>query len=63
MRPVKVSNVQFNAQPRDGRLLVTGHLLMQPYDRSAPPREFTMQAEFASRDGDVVMTRLTRAPD
>jgi hypothetical protein len=62
-RPVKVSNVQFNAQPRDGRLLVTGHLTMQPEDRAAPPREFAVQAEFAARDGAVVMTRLTRAPD
>jgi hypothetical protein len=62
-RPVKVSNVQFNAQPRDGRLLVTGHLTMQPDDRATPPREFAVQAEFAARDGAVVMTRLTRAPD
>jgi hypothetical protein len=63
MRPVKVSNVQFNAQPREGRLLVTGHLTMQPYDRAAPPRSFAVQAEFASRQGAVVMTRLARAPD
>ncbi|MES3001705.1 MAG: J domain-containing protein [Pseudomonadota bacterium] len=62
-RPVKVSNVQFNAQPQGGRLLVTGHLTMQPYDRAGPPREFAVQAEFAARDGVVFMTRLTRAPD
>jgi hypothetical protein len=63
-RSVKVSNVQFNAQPREGRLLVvTGRLLMQPAGGALPPREFAMQAEFASRDGTVVITRLVRAPD
>lgn len=61
MRPVQLTNVQFKAEPRDGRLLVTGHVLMQLRDRAVAPRELAVQAEFAARDGAVVMTRLSRA--
>ena len=63
MRPVKLSNVQFRSEPHDGRLLVTGHVLMQLRNQSIPPRELAVQAEFAARDGSVVMTRLVRAQD
>ncbi len=61
MRPVQLTNVQFKAEPRDGRLLVTGHVLMQVRDRAVAPRELAVQAEFAARDGAVIMTRLSRA--
>lgn len=61
-RPVKVSQVRFNAQRSDGGLLVTGHVLIQA--RNAPaPKPLALQAEFASRGGTVVMTRLARAPE
>ncbi|MBG9389050.1 J domain-containing protein [Caenimonas aquaedulcis] len=63
MRPLKVSNVQFDAQPRDGRLLVTGRLTVQSRGEPIAPRDFSVQAEFASREGGVVMTRLARAPE
>ena len=63
MRPVKLSNVQFRSEPHDGRLLVTGHVLMQPRNNAIAPRELAVQAEFAARDGSVVMTRLVRAQD
>jgi hypothetical protein len=56
MRPVKLSNAQFKSEPRDGRLLVTGRVQIQ--GRDAVPRELTVLAEFAARDGTVVMTRL-----
>ena len=58
MRPVKLSNAQFRSETRDGRLLVVGRVQMQLRDRSLPPREFAIQAEFAARDGAVVMTGL-----
>ena len=63
MRPVKLSNVQFKAEPRDGRLLVTGRVTIQVRDASVPLRELAMQAEFASRDGTFVMTRLAQAQE
>ena len=63
MRPVKVSNVRFSSQNRDGRLLVTGRLQMQVRDASAPPRMLAVQAEFAARDGEVVMLRLSQAQE
>jgi hypothetical protein len=57
---VKLSHVQFKAEPRDGRLLVTGRFAMLVGDQpaGAAPKQFAIQAEFASRDGTVVMTRL-----
>jgi hypothetical protein len=55
---VKLSHVQFKAEPHDGRLLVTGRFAMLVGDQSAAPKQFSIQAEFASRDGTVVMTRL-----
>lgn len=61
-RPVKVSNVQFKAQPRDGRLVVTGNVRMSVGSQPAPQnRDLSVQAEFAMRGGAVVMTRLARA--
>lgn len=59
-RPVRVANAQFRAEPRDGRLLVTGHVLIQQGD-AAGGKELAMQAEFVSRNGAVVMTRLARS--
>ncbi len=62
-RPVRLASVQFKAEPRDSRLLVTGRVRLQVRDPSVPARELAMVAEFISRDGNVVMTRLARAPE
>jgi hypothetical protein len=61
-RTVKVANVDFKAQPRDGRLLVLGNvvLVLGETQAGALRKELTVQAEFALRDGSVVMTRLSR---
>jgi hypothetical protein len=59
---VRLSNVQFKSEPREGRLLVVGHVSMlvgEPVP-GATPKQFSLQAEFASRDGSVVMTRLAQ---
>lgn len=62
MRPIRLSSAQFKAtQTREGRLLVTGRVMVQVRDTSMPPRELAVQAEFASRDGTVVLTRLAPA--
>ena len=61
--PVKVSKVQFRSEVLDGRLLVTGYMTMEVgAPAAAPGKEFSLQAEFASRDGAIVMTRLARGP-
>jgi hypothetical protein len=59
---VRLSNVQFKAEPREGRLLVTGHLMMVVGEQAPGmlPKPFAMQAEFASRGGTVVMTGLAQ---
>ena len=64
-RPVKLSGIKFRSEPRDGRLLVTGRVLIQVRDQPAgtPAKELALQAEFASREGTVVMTRLSAAPE
>ena len=62
MRPVKLSNAQFRAEPKDGRLLVIGRVQIHGRDAAAP-RELAVQAEFAARDGAVVMTRLAPLRD
>jgi DnaJ-domain-containing protein 1 len=59
---VRLANVQFKAEPRDGRLLVVGHVSMLVGEPApgAAPKQFSVLAEFASRDGSVVMTRLAQ---
>jgi hypothetical protein len=59
---VRLANVQFRAEPHDGRLLVIGHVSMLVGEPApgAAPKQFWVQAEFASRDGSVVMTRLAQ---
>ncbi len=61
-RAVKVSQVQFLSEPLEGRLLVTGYLMVNVgAASSSAPQELSLQAEFMARDGAVVMTRLARA--
>ena len=60
---VRLANVQFKAEQHEGRLVVIGHvsLLVGEPVPGAAPKPFSVQAEFASRDGTVVMTRLAQA--
>jgi hypothetical protein len=62
---VRLSHVQFKAEPREGRLLVTGHLMMVVGEQlpGTPPKPFAMQAEFVSRGGTVVMTGLAQVQE
>lgn len=61
-RTVSLSHVQFKAEPREGRLLVTGSVLLRTGDQPENAgKEFSVEAEFALREGSVVMTRLARA--
>ena len=61
-RGVKVSQVQFKSEPLEGRLRVTGFMLVDVggSTTSSAGKEFSLQAEFVSRDGVVTMTRLAR---
>jgi hypothetical protein len=56
VRPVKVAKVDFRSEPRDGRLVVTGQLVLQV--RDAGTRQLALQAEFTDRGGAAVLTRL-----
>jgi curved DNA-binding protein CbpA len=64
-RLLKVSDVQFKAEPREGHLRVTGHVRLHTGDQPAVStgKELWLQADFISREGTVVMTRLARATD
>ncbi|WP_395686647.1 DnaJ domain-containing protein [Caenimonas koreensis] len=59
---VKVSHVQFRTEPQEGRLLVTGYLIMEVASPNNSPagKELVLQAEFVSRNGAVIMTGLSR---
>jgi hypothetical protein len=64
MRPVCLAQVEFNAEPADGRLLVTGHVHLQSGGLiGGPPlKKMVVRAEFESRNGTVVMTGLSGVP-
>ncbi|MEO8654036.1 MAG: hypothetical protein ABI409_07930 [Ramlibacter sp.] len=64
LRPVRLSQVEFKAEPADGRLLVTGHvqLLGGGLAVGSPGKKMVLRAEFASREGTVVMTGLSGVP-
>jgi hypothetical protein len=57
-RPVKISKVDLRGEPRDGKLVVVGQVILQVRDPSAPTRQFALQAEFAQQGGAPVLTRL-----
>lgn len=63
-RPVTVSHVQFTAEKLEDRLLVTGHVTLQigNITTAATGKDLSVQAEFARRDGVVVMTKLSAGP-
>ncbi len=60
-RPVRVSHVEFKAEPGDGRLLVVGHVRVLAGEQAigAMGKRMVLRAEFASREGNVVITGLS----
>ena len=65
MRPVRLSHVEFKAEPADGRLLVIGNFRLQVGEPTIGSfgKKMVLRAEFASRDGTVVLTGLSGMPD
>jgi hypothetical protein len=61
MQPVRLSHVEFKAEPAEGRLLVTGHIRLHVGEQTigSMGKKIVVRAEFASRDGTVVMTGLS----
>lgn len=65
-RPIRLSQVQFQGEPRDGGiLLVTGvvHLHAGEPTIGSRGQELVLRAEFARRDGKVLLTGLSGAPE
>ncbi|HSV45249.1 MAG TPA: hypothetical protein VLJ58_05605, partial [Ramlibacter sp.] len=60
-RPVRLSQVEFRAEPLDGRLLVTGQVRLHTESQpaGATGKKLMLRAEFAHRAGSVVMTGLS----
>ncbi|MDP1589835.1 MAG: hypothetical protein Q8M07_18930, partial [Prosthecobacter sp.] len=63
-RPVRLSHVEFKAEPGDGRLLVVGHLRVLAGEQTIGSlgKKMVLRAEFASREGIVVITALSGGP-
>ena len=63
-RPVRVSHVEFKSEPGDGRLLVIGYLRVLAGEQTigALGKKMVLRAEFASREGSVVITGLSGGP-
>lgn len=63
-RPVRVSHVEFKAEPSDGRLLVVGYFRVLAGEQAigALGKKMVLRAEFASREGNVVITGLSGGP-
>jgi hypothetical protein len=64
VRPVKLSHVEFRAEPLEGRLLVVGSLRLLAGEQTIGSlgKKMMLRAEFASRDGVVVITGLSGGP-
>jgi hypothetical protein len=58
-RTVKLSQVELRPETGSGRLLVTGFVRLQLGEDVPSMKRLALRAEFASRGGTVVMTRLT----
>lgn len=63
-RPVRVSHVELKAEPGDGRLLVVGYFRVLAGEQpiGALGKKMVLRAEFASREGSVVITGLSGGP-
>jgi hypothetical protein len=62
-KPVRLSHVEFKSEPADGRLLITGHVRLQVGEQTigSMGKKMVLRAEFALRQGAVVMTGLSGA--
>ncbi len=60
-RPVRVSHVEFKAEPGDGKLLVVGYFRVLAGEQTIGSlgKKMVLRAEFASREGNVVITALS----
>lgn len=63
-RPVRLSHVEFRAEPGDGRLYVVGQLRLLAGDQTigSAGKKMSLRAEFMSRQGTVIMTGLSGGP-
>lgn len=63
-RPVRVSHVELKAEPGDGRLLVVGYFRVLAGEQTIGSlgKKMVLRAEFASREGNVVLTGLSGGP-
>lgn len=63
-RPVKLSGIAFSSHSREGHLLMTGRVLIGARNEfpGIAPGELALEAEFGTRNGRVVITRLAPAP-
>jgi len=63
-RPVRLSHVEFKAEPGDGRLFVVGQFRVLAGEQTigAMGKKMVLRAEFVSRDGNVVITGLSGGP-
>lgn len=64
-RPVRLSQVEFKGEPRDGVLLVTGRIRMHAGEPTigSHGERLLLKAEFAQRAGKVQLTGLSGAAD
>jgi hypothetical protein len=64
-RPVRLSQVEFRSEARDGVLLVTGRIRLHAGEPTigSHGERLMVRAEFVSRGGKVLLTGLSGAPD
>ena len=64
-RPVRLSHVELKAEQGDGRLLVIGQFRLIAGEQTIGSlgKRMVLRAEFASRDGNVVITGLSSGAD
>lgn len=64
-RPVRLAQAEFHSEARDGVLLVTGRLRLHAGEPTIGSRGqlLLLRAEFAARNGKVMLTGLSGAPE
>lgn len=64
-RPVRLLQVEFRGEPREGTLLVTGRIRFHAGEPTigSHGQRMLLRAEFVSRGGKVLLTGLSGAPD
>lgn len=65
VRPVRLLQVEFRGEPREGTLLVTGRIRFHAGEPTigSHGQRILLRAEFVSRGGKVLLTGLSGAPD